>query len=309
MTCALLAWEPVAHAEPKEDPDALFEEGNKLMDSGRDAEACPLFERSLALDPSLGTRLNLAICYEKIGRLGSANRLFREVAQVAHDTGKTKREEVAKEHLATLRTSASFVSITIADPSSDPVVRIDGIEVMRDDYAFTALDPGEHSIEAIASRKKPFATKVTIAEGRGEKHEITIPVLEAEVIVQKKVETVVNTRRTAAYIAAGAGVVGLATAVVTGIMVSSAQSTADDHCTRAIPNSDKLGCDADGSSAVKRGQTLIPINAVAVGVAVVGLGVGSYLFFTSSPRTPATTPAVAVSPAVGPGSVGVVGRF
>lgn len=306
---AFIAREPAARADaPKDDPDALFDEGNKLMDAGRDAEACPLFERSLAIDSSLGTRLNLAICYEKIGRLGSAHRLFREVAQVAHDTGKSKREETAQEHLKAIRATASFVAISVADPAADPVVRIDGLPVAKDDYAFVALDPGEHLVEAIASRKKPFSATVTVAAARGEKHDVSVPVLEAEIVIQKKVETVVNTRRTAAYIAGGVGIVGAVTAVVTGIMVLSAESTADEHCTRTVPNSDKLGCDSDGSSAVKRGETLLPINAVAIGVGVLGLGLGTYLFFTSTPRT-ATTPAMSITPAIGPGALGLVGRF
>lgn len=307
--CLVLTGEGIAWADtPKEDPDALFDEANKLMDAGRDAEACPLFERSLALDSSLGTRLNLAICYEKIGRLGSAYRLLREVSQVAHDTGKNKREETAQEHLKALRASASFVIISVADPAAEPVVRVDGVPVAKADYAFTPLDPGPHVIEAIASRKKPFSTTITVAASREEKHELTIPPLEAEIIIQKKVETVVNTRRTAAYIAGGVGVVGAITAVVTGILVVGAESTADQNCTRVIPNSGKLGCNAEGSSAVKRGETLVPINAAAIGVAAVGLGLGTYLFFTSKPRT-AITPPIAVVPAIGPGTVGLIGRF
>lgn len=292
-------------ATPKEDPDALFDEGNKLMDAGRNAEACPLFERSLALDPSLGTRLNLAICWEKVGRLGSAYRMLRDVATVAHDTGKTKREETAVEHLTAIRKRASFATITLADePSAGVVVRIDGRDVTSTDYAFVPLDPGEHQVEAIAARKKPFQSVVVVTASEGERHEVDVPKLEAEVVVERKVETVVNTKRTISYIAGGLGLAGLVTAVVTGVMVGQAESTADEHCTRAVPGSDKLGCDAEGSSAVKRGETLLPINAVAIGVAVVGVGVGSYLFFTSTPRT---TPAVSAS--VGPSGVSLVGRF
>lgn len=299
---------PARADTPKEDPDALFEEGNKLMDAGRDAEACPLFERSLALDPSLGTRLNLAICYEKIGRLGSAHRLFREVEKVAHDTGKTKREEAAKEHLVALRNNASALEVKNADPSTELVVKVDGATIAKEDLAFLPLDPGEHVVEAIAARKKPFSTKITVAQPRGERHEVEVPVLEAEVVVQKKVESVVDTKRTVAYVAGGVGIAGVVTTIVTGVMISSAQSTADEHCTRVIPGSDKLGCDADGSSAVKRGETLLPINAIALGVGIVGLGVGTYLFLTSS--SPKAPPAAAsISPVIGPGSIGITGRF
>lgn len=313
LTCAcgiaVMAYAFTVRADaPREDPDVLFEQGNKLMDAGRNAEACPLFARSLEIDPSLGTRVNLALCLEKIGQLGSSYRLFQKVVQTAHDTGKVKREDEAREHLESMRATASHVVLTTADPATDVVVRVDGADVPVEARAFYPLDPGEHLLSVIAPKKKPYSSSVTVKESRNERHDVAVPLLTTEIIVEKRVETVRvgNPRRTGAYIAGGVGALGVVAAAVTGILVLDAQSTADHHCTIPEP-SGKLGCDSSGSDAVKRGEALQWVNVAGFGVAAAGLGVGGWLFFTSKPN--AEKSAFSAAPFVGPSSAGVTGTF
>ena len=52
--------------------EALFEQARSLVAEGKVAEACPKFADSQRLDPSPSTLLNLASCYEKLGRSASA---------------------------------------------------------------------------------------------------------------------------------------------------------------------------------------------------------------------------------------------
>ena len=67
--------------------EALFNEGRKLAASGKYADACPKFEASQKLDPGLGTLLNLAECYEKIGKTASAWAEYREAIPLARASG------------------------------------------------------------------------------------------------------------------------------------------------------------------------------------------------------------------------------
>ena len=43
-----------------------FDEGMKLLDQGKTADACPKLEESQRLDPAMGTQFRLAECWEKL---------------------------------------------------------------------------------------------------------------------------------------------------------------------------------------------------------------------------------------------------
>src|ERR1041384_2645492 len=76
--------------------EQLFNQARDLVKANKWAEACPKFEASLRYDPVLGTRLNLATCYEHIGRLASAWGLYRESIDAAKKAGDTKRADYAQ---------------------------------------------------------------------------------------------------------------------------------------------------------------------------------------------------------------------
>jgi uncharacterized protein HemY len=63
--------------------EQLFNQARDLVKANKWAEACPKFEASLRYDPVLGTRLNLANCYEHVGKLASAWGLYRESMDAA----------------------------------------------------------------------------------------------------------------------------------------------------------------------------------------------------------------------------------
>src|SRR5215471_10148564 len=52
--------------------ESLFTDARRLMQAGDYEHACPKLEASRRLEPALGTTLNLADCYDKLGRTASA---------------------------------------------------------------------------------------------------------------------------------------------------------------------------------------------------------------------------------------------
>src|SRR5438132_9428411 len=111
IACAL-AWAPAAHAQSgKAAAEALFEEGRKLMADGKAAEACPKFEASEQLDPSSGTLLNLANCYEKQGRTASAWATYKEAASLANANGRSDHLGVAQKRADALAPKLSRVTV------------------------------------------------------------------------------------------------------------------------------------------------------------------------------------------------------
>lgn len=275
----LLLLSPLAYAA--DDPEALFTEGSALMDEGRFADALTRFERAQRIDPGVGTQFNIGVCHQRLGHLATAYRHFVAVAQVAKASGKKAREDAALQKIAEIRPKLPYLVLTSQEPG-EIVVKIDGDAVDRSGWSFIPVEPGAHRVDVTASMKKPWSTTV-MAPAEGKSQSVVVPALDVERVTVTKETT--NTRRTAAFVVGGVGALGLATGIVTGVMVLNAKATAEERC-KAPPSNRCAGpdgkLDSEGADAVSTGKTLLPINLVAWGVGVVGLAVGTYLFVTSS---------------------------
>ncbi|HVW23789.1 MAG TPA: hypothetical protein VHC69_00365 [Polyangiaceae bacterium] len=119
-----------AHAEELSAPDAsgarahaLFREARDLARSGDYEHACPKFEESRRLRPSIATDFNVADCWEHIGRVESAHELFLRVAAVTHDLGEVEREHAARARAealeARLSTSSAAVPVSSSSECAD----------------------------------------------------------------------------------------------------------------------------------------------------------------------------------------------
>ena len=82
--------------ESESEAATLFQEAKELMDQGRYVEACPKLDRSRRLDRQVGTTLNLAFCYERIGKTASSWSMWLDGAAQAAAKGQRERETLAK---------------------------------------------------------------------------------------------------------------------------------------------------------------------------------------------------------------------
>ena len=94
VLCAAL---PASAQPTTSEADRLFEEGRALAKKGDHERACPLFAKSLALDHSIGTQLNLADCHEQLGRLREAWLLFTSAATESARSADAKRTAFARQ--------------------------------------------------------------------------------------------------------------------------------------------------------------------------------------------------------------------
>jgi hypothetical protein len=308
LVAALVAAPAHAHAQSALDTERaerLFREATVLVDKGAYAEACPRLEESQRLDPALGTQFNLALCYERIGRLGSAYRNLRAVERLARASGKSGRAEIAASRLQELRGRTPHLVIEVHDV--DASVKVDGDIVDPGDLRFYAVDPGDHQITVTAPAKEPWQTRVRASMPTGEaggEIAIDVPAL-ARPIGPARVVTIreqgQDARRTIGFVLGGVGVVATAIGAVTGVIILDAKSTANEKCAP--------GCiDEEGRDAVTRGETLLPINAIALGVGVAALAAGALLVFTSA-KKPGATPSIVGSSHARLGQGGLVGVF
>jgi len=270
--------------------EKLFTEASALVEQGNYTDACPKLAESQHLDPALGTQYNLALCYEQIGQLGSAWRNFAAVARLAHEAGKTGRERASREKMAALRDRAPH--LVISSPENDVTIKVDGDVADPSTWSYYPVDPGQHTIDVTASAREPWKTTKTVTGEAGSTFVINVPKLVSlggtRVITEAPSSG--SALHTVGWVAFGFGVAGVAAAIVTGVVILQDKSTADASC--------KPTCvDQAGRDAVSRGNTLLPINAIAWGVGVAALAAGVVMVLIKPSRS--STASAWISPTFG----------
>lgn len=153
-------------AEASATAHSLFLAARTAMENGAYEEACPKLEESMRLDPALGTQLNLADCYEHVGKLASAWVTFLDAAAMARSV--PQREKLARARARALEPRLPKLVID-ADASAEP-----GLEVLRDGTTIGSaswgtplvIDPGSHDVVASAPGKMSWRTVVDLKEGQ-----------------------------------------------------------------------------------------------------------------------------------------------
>ncbi len=297
--------------------DKLFNDAIALVSAGKYADACPKFEESQRLDPALGTQFDLADCYEHTGRNGSARRLFIEVADAAKAAGKSERERTSRERAHALEAIAPRLTITVPASASAPEARL---EVLVDGAPFPSrswnsaqpLDAGAHTVTASAPGKRPFATTVTLQDGKAA--EVTVPELENEpatsiVTVGPEGDKDAGAgQRRSALIVGVVGVVGLAVGAGAGIFSIVKHGQAKDICP-TFSSCPDAGGRTKWNTATDAG-TVSTVGFVAGGAILTAAAI---LYFTAAKdRSPSSTTATSgnagwwLSPSVGLDSAGLV---
>lgn len=280
--------------------EQLFNQARGLAKTNQWAEACPKFEASLRYAPALGTRLNLATCYEHIGKLASAWGLYRESIDLAKKTGDTKRRDYAQSQAAALE--PRLAKLTISAPAKPPaglVVTRDGTQIEPGALGIALyIDAGSHKITASAPGFEAFAQTVTIVDGKTET--LVIPPLIAKPIgsvatdssrpaVEHQVEPAEPAAlpsRTRKYVAIGVGAAGVAAVGIGLVFGAKAKSTYKDAealcgvdlaCSPAdYPRDRQLVQDARSSATTSTVLVIAGGAAIAAGAVV----------FLTAPRAP-----------------------
>jgi len=163
--------DPAAHARA----DKLFQDGRTYLEKGEYTLACAAFEQSQAAEPAIGTQLNIALCYEKSGKLAAAYQAYMAAERAAR-AAKDKRANVAQKRVAVLEAKVSRLRVVLPD-DADPlaIYFLDNAETPVDKLTDQlVLDPGVHVIEVRIAGAKPRTQQVTLAPGT--RHEIQLAV-------------------------------------------------------------------------------------------------------------------------------------
>ena len=268
---------------------ALFDEAKRLIQQGDVAAACPKLEESERLEPGIGTKLNLANCYEKLGRTASAWILYLEVESDTKRNGQVERQTMAHSRAAALQPKLSHLTINVPPESrvSGLVVERDGVVVGAAQWGLSIpVDPGSHTVRAHALAKKDWQSTLTVAADASAQT-LSVPVLDNAPVARQAAAPEPQNRalRTGAFVSFGVSGVGAVLGTVFGLSAISKNkdSNASDKCQGD-------NCLSDGVSLRNQARSAGNISTVAFAVSGAALATGVVLFFASSKRaeTPAT---------------------
>ncbi len=275
-----------ATAAAQQQPDVagaetLFEQGRALMAKGSVDAACAKFAESQRLAPAAGTALNLANCYDKQGKTASAWGMYREAISLSVTSGQAVREQYARDRAAEIEPKLIRLVVTIGSDEPGLEVRRDGTLMTRAQWGTPIpVDPGTHTIEASAPRKKKW-TKVVETKGEGSTTMVTVPGLESlppppppppvtQVIVREKPHDSGGALRVLGFasIAVGAGLLGAG-----GYFALDSSKKKDDleqaAQNRETWNADRQASYDDGQNAAKLANVFFVAGGVVLATGAV----------------------------------------
>lgn len=174
--CALLLTSllaTAARAEPSGDKaaaEAVFREGRDLMDKGSFADACPKFEKSLALYQSASAAMNLARCYGKTNRLAAALTTLERAVELNRKTEDTGRrlelDKLAEQSKKEIEPRVPRVRVVVVPEVQGTVVQRNGVELPAPMLGRPIpVDPGSTVIRVMAPGYREVVKTSLIQEG------------------------------------------------------------------------------------------------------------------------------------------------
>jgi hypothetical protein len=307
--------------------EALFEQGRRLVAAGKYAEACPSFADSQRLDPSPGTLLNLANCYEKLGRTATAWATYKEAASAANAAGRPDYVSTAERHADALSPKLAHLVTTVSRPVDGEHVRRDGVEVAGSAWGVPLpVDTGTHLVEASAPGYKPWSTTVEVTQD-GSNGSVAVPALEAlppstasaspapppppPAVTQsappppEAPPSGGSTQRIIGVVVTGVGITGLAASGAFAILAKSTYNQSVGNCESSNANL----CTPTGVSQRNTAMTEGNVASVALGVGAAALVAGAITWLTAPSGSSSRNGTTGILVAPWPGGIEMQGAW
>ncbi len=280
---ALLLFAGVAHAESK--ADKLFAKGKKLLAQKKYQEACQAFEQSDELDTGIGTKLNVARCYEDWGKIASALRWYHDAEQMAKDHADERAEKI-KGFEDALEADVPRLTIKASDNADASTLRLDGAPTKINEAL--PVDPGPHELAWTNAEGKPKTKTVPLEKGGSSEVKVDLPKKskkkphgdgdgdgDKEPPTEMKPEGDGRSQRIAGIAVGGAGVVAVGVATVLTLKARTKYNDAlTAHCM-----GDRTMCDPQGLTDTAAARHRANISTVVALFGAGAIGTGVVLFF------------------------------
>jgi len=292
ITLAVTLAPALAEANDPVAADALFQAAKQLMNEKQYGEACPKFDASYKLDPTLGTLLNLADCYEKVGRIATAWSTWGEAMEKAQRDG-DKRADFAKNRREALSPRLPKVIINVQNEVAGVEILWDGVKLSPAVFGVELpTDPAEHDLIVLRDDGIKLKEDRIRIMTEGSKTEVTLDIEALDKAKPREVKKdptpevpVVPVRpqqRTAGFVVAGFGVAGLiaAGALEVVALAKRGEGNAPDACVSKF-------CTPAGLESISSAQTFAEAGQwIGLG-GLIATAVGITLLATAPSPAPA----------------------
>jgi hypothetical protein len=314
--------------EEATDGNERMAEGLKAFDEGKYESAAKLLLEDLKSNPWPSSAYYAGLSLEKLGRLLEAAKLYRKALDLELPTDpievtqmQKRAQQKAKEQLAEVNKRIPTLTLHVEGaPPAKVAVTVDDVLLPVSSLAKPRpLDPGSHRVEGRCGDEVVRPPAVKLDEGAEQELVLEFecdkpkpvaaskappppepPKAEPEVESSSKTSTV----RTLGWIAVGAGSAGVALGVTAGavglVRLNSLRDEGCDESSHCYPSQQE---DVDSYQLLRTLSTV----GFYVGVPLLGVGTGTLLWTSGRGEGGAET--ASVSAWVGPGSVGLSGRF
>ncbi len=338
-----LAVIPAAASAQARDPagaESLFKKGLALLEKDDWAGACPTFEASMKLDPSVGAQINIARCSEHEGKIARAWAEYEKARVLNRETeGKLRKKDVdafLEAAIGKLEPRLPWITLRVSP-------RPAGLELERDGVAIPVegidqavpVDPGKHVFVARATGYREVRVEIEAKESSKQDVVISLerlpegaapPVGSVTATAPPKQPPPVQrpppddagsggTLVIAGALVGGVGAVSLAVAAITGGLAVSEHGKLEELCPGNPEGAETLRCPGtaldDAESARSSGESLALASTVTLFAGAAIAATGLTLVIVGATQAPKTSVEAAIVPIFAPGhaGLGLLGRF
>ncbi len=315
MVCliALTAPDVAMAGEPseaeKETARQLMDLGNEQYRQGQYEQALESYRGADDIMSVTSTGLGVGKVLIQLGRLIEARSKLLQVTRIPAPPKEpevlTRARDKAQQLQDELADRIPALRVLVAGLAEDAPVtlHLDGIEVPRKRLALPRrVDPGTHTVKASCPGYQDVDLEITVAEGKTRTVELELtPTGETPPVAPAADDGGISPL---VWVGFGLAGVGAAVGAITGGLSLDAAATAKDLCVDDL-------CPREAESDADRSLALAHTSTVSFVVAGLGAGIGIVGLVLSGSDEPSdsTEPAPEVEAILGPGTIGLRGRF